>query len=142
MDLSQLEDLNIDAINGAEIMSLLGLSSYQLDDPITMNRMTDVIKYLKDVPDKSFFVNHIMIGKNIQDKLSHVWTYIEVLKKREETESNLSNVEKQLRGYSDRAIMNQLSEAEKPIIFELSKQKDSILTELSRNKEEVFKYEH
>lgn len=142
MKLSHFDDLNIDAISGAEIMSLLGLSSYQLNDPITMNRMTDVVKYLKNVSDKTFFINNITIGKNIEDKLSHVWTYIEVLKKKTDIETNLSDIEKQLNGYDEKTMLGQISESEKPIILDLSQKKDKILTELSQTRNEVFKYEH
>lgn len=141
MNPSNFDDLDIDAMTGAEIMGLLGLIPYQLDDPIVMNRMTDVVRYLKNVPDKSFFVNRISIGKNIQDKLSHVWSYIQVLQQKEAVQGKLAGIETKLRGFGEKELAGQLSDIERSLSLDTVLEKDSAVQELSHMQEQVLAYE-
>ncbi len=141
MNPSSFDDLGIDAISGTEIMGLLGLSAYQLNDPITMNRVMDVVNYLKNIPDKSFFVNRITVGKKIEDKLAHVWTYIELQKKRESLEGQRKIADIELQTYSEKMNSGALTDMERSLAMDVSRIKTHIDSELSKIKEEEFAYE-
>lgn len=135
------DDLGIDAVSGSEIMNLLGITPYQLDDPIIFNRISEVVKYLKEIPDKSFFVNRITAGKPGVNKLDHVWSYIEVLNKREDIQNGLLQAEKEVRGYSEKEILGQLSEIERSLAADSVKRKDSLNEELIMIRDHQLAYE-
>lgn len=94
MNPESFDELGVDAMTGSEIMGLLGLQGYQLADPITFGKISEVVNYLKNIPDRSFFVNRITAGKPV-DKLNHVWSYIQVLGKKDHLVQELKKVEEE-----------------------------------------------
>ena len=135
------DNLDIDAVKGAEIMNLLGISPYMLNDPQTFGKVKEVMSYMKNLPDTAFFVSRITTGKVVPSRLDHVWSYIQVLNKKEDAQNKLMDIEKNLRSYSEKELSGQLTDIEKSLAQDTIKSKDSVNEELGRIKEEVFIYE-
>lgn len=83
MDIGQrFQDMGIDAITGVELMKSLGLSSDDFIDPARFERFKDVIDYFKNLPDRNYILNRLVVGKNV-DKLDHIWGYTELSRQKE-----------------------------------------------------------
>jgi hypothetical protein len=86
-------------------------------------------------------VSRITTGKVVPSRLDHVWSYIQVLNKREDAQNKLMDIEKNLRSYSEKELSGQLTHIEKSLAQDTIRSKDSVNEELGRIKEEVFIYE-
>lgn len=89
------EDLGVDAIVGTELMLKLGVSNMDLIDPARFMRFQDVVKYLKDVPQRDFIINKITASKMV-DKLDHVWGYVQLLNQRSQLEKSIQDKNEEL----------------------------------------------
>lgn len=137
---SNFSDLNIGAIGGTELMGLLGLSSFHLNDPILFNRVSDVVNHLKNEPDAAFFINRITAGKSV-DRLTHVWSYIKTLEKKSSIQNQLTEAERKLQSFSDKESVGTLSEIEKSLASDFINKKNNLSEELLRTDAEKSLYE-
>lgn len=93
-------DLGIDPIKGAEIMQLLNVSPFDLQEPAKFQRVRDIVDFLKKYEDYSFLINKITLGKNV-DKVDHVWGYIELNKQKQQKLTELQRVAQQVDTFID-----------------------------------------
>jgi len=78
-----------------EIMSLLGLNQYDLEDPIRFERFKDVVAYMKEQKNYAYIIKKIVMNKAV-DPLDQTWTYIALDKQMDETEIELKEVNEQI----------------------------------------------
>lgn len=88
----------IDALEGAEIMELVGLSVDDLKFPDKYQKFQDIASYLTGKVDKSFIVHKISAGKNV-NMLDHVWSYITLRKQHEAKSAELKKLEEEIGFY-------------------------------------------
>lgn len=91
----QFEDLGVDAITGVKLMQLTGISSDDFIDPVRFMRFKDVIGFFKDIPDKEYLINRVLLGK-VVDKLDHLWGYTQLLQQRASTENRIKELSENL----------------------------------------------
>jgi len=91
----QFEDLGVDAITGIQLMRSLGLYPDDFIDEARFLRFKDVIDYFKEIPDRDYLFNKILIGKNV-DKLDQVWGYTQLAKQKDKLKSTLDVENKKL----------------------------------------------
>lgn len=91
----QFEDLGVDAITGVKLMQLTGISPDDFIDPIRFLRFKDVINFFKDIPDKEYLINRVLLGK-VVDKLDHLWGYTQLLQQRATTENHIKELSENL----------------------------------------------
>ena len=68
---------------GAEIMTLLGLAHYDLDNPRKFSMARDITSYFSGQPDARSQILKIISKGHGQDKLDMVWTYVELQKEKQ-----------------------------------------------------------
>lgn len=126
------------ALFATELMSLLGLNQYDLEDPIRFERFKDVVSYLKD-KNYSYIVKKITMNKQV-DPLDQTWTFIALDKKIDETEIQLKETNEQIetliRFSSDKG--NNVEELQD--YKNLTSKRDSIITRLNELDSEIKLY--
>jgi len=68
---------------GAEIMTLLGLAHYDLDNPRKFSMAKDITSYFNGKPDARSQILKILSKGMGQDKLDIIWTFVELQKEKE-----------------------------------------------------------
>lgn len=126
------------ALYATEMMSLLGLNQYDLEDPIRFERFKDVVSYFKD-KNYSYVIKKITMNKQV-DPLDQTWTFIALDKQIDETEVQLKETNEQidtlLRFASEKG-----SDAEELKDYKtLTSKRDSIITKLSELDSEIKLY--
>lgn len=71
--------LNLPILEGTEIIELLGLKTYEVDNPKTFHKLQDVTNYFKDLPNARYKMLKILSNKN-GDKMDILWTYVALKK--------------------------------------------------------------
>lgn len=71
------DSLNISPVFATQLMSALGLQTYELDDPVRFKRLEDIVRKISLSPDPMFLISRLTTGKQV-DKLDHVWGYLEL----------------------------------------------------------------
>lgn len=96
----KINEMGVDALLAAEVMSKTGVHPTHLKDGYTFNKLKDIMQYMSTVPpqERSYFLNKVTTGKNV-DKLDHVWGYVELNKKRSETEKSLKQLQEEISFY-------------------------------------------
>lgn len=96
----KFNDMGVDAILGSEIMSKVGITTSDLVIPQNFEKVKDIMRFMKTVPpqDRSYFLSKVTTGK-VLDKLNHVWGYIELTKKKMDTEKSLSKLKEEISFY-------------------------------------------
>lgn len=77
------EDLQVDPVDGAETMRLLGLNDNDLVDPVSFQKIYDIIMYFKGSPQKSYVIHRVVDGKGTRpgvDKVDYLWNYVTLKK--------------------------------------------------------------
>mgnify|MGYP007071589672 CR=1 FL=1 len=98
--LDKFQDLGVDAIVGSEVMQLTGVTPDDLQDAMIFSRVKDVMDYVKKLPNRGHFISKALIGKNV-DKLSHLWGYVELHKRKEEALKGLKEIDEEI-GYYEK----------------------------------------
>lgn len=78
-----IENSGTDVFMASEMMSLLGLNQYDLEDPVRYRRFQDVIEGFKNNEHYSYIIKKIVTNKNV-DKLDHTWGYLQLNKQKEQ----------------------------------------------------------
>ena len=101
--MSTFNELGIDAISGTEIMNELGMPVDDLQDNYKFNRLREVMGYLNTIPEEARLgiIRKITVGKPIDDKLNHVWSYIKLRIQAEQQAASLDNTRKELSYYEE-----------------------------------------
>lgn len=99
MDISTnpFEALEVDPIEGAEIMGLLNIDQSEFHDPVRFSRIKDVVNFLSGRPDKHYVVSSI--SKRGVDKIDHLWSYSLLRKNYESLTQELDKLKKELAFY-------------------------------------------
>lgn len=82
------------ALYATEMMSLLGLNQYDLEDPIRFERFKDVVAYFKD-KNYSYVIKKITMNMQV-DPLDQTWTFIALDKQIDETEIQLKETNEEI----------------------------------------------
>lgn len=83
-------ELDVDAIDGAETMSLLGLGIDDLQDPVNASKVKDVIDFFEKAIDKKAIINRVM--KPGVEKIDHIWGYIQSRKEHQRLIREISSI--------------------------------------------------
>ena len=96
----KFNDLGVDAIVGGDLMYKVGITEWDLREPQKFEKMKEIISFLKEVPpeERGIIFNKVLMGKNV-DKLDHVWGYVSVAKKYNESKKNLDILRQELSYY-------------------------------------------
>lgn len=87
-----------DVVIATEVMRATGLSGDHLQDGYTLNKLKDVLDYLKGVPDKMFFVEKATRNKN-GNKLDMLWSYVALHKDKDGVLKKMKDLEEQIKLY-------------------------------------------
>lgn len=137
--LDKFSDLDVDVITGTQIMRVVDITPDELSDPYTFQKFRDVMKYLKDMPDKEYFISKATVGK--EDKLSNLWSYVELHKQRDIAKQKLTTLQSDLAVYKEKESVKKLSELEKAMIMDKLNEKESITKSISQLSEQIGFYE-
>lgn len=85
MSLSQ-----IDPLIGTEIMELLGVPPYALDDPKQFKQVHEIVSYFQGRPDYRHRLLSLVQKRPKSDKLDTVWTWLQLQKEREDKIASLN----------------------------------------------------
>lgn len=97
--LDKFEDLGVDALVGTEIMHLTGVTPDELQNAAIFQRVKDIMDYVKRLPNRSGFINRVLVGKNVDNKLEHLWGYVELQKRRDSKINELKQLEEEIGFY-------------------------------------------
>ncbi len=122
-----------------ELMSLLGLSQYDLEDPIRFERFKDVVAYMKDNKNYSYIIKKITMNKQV-DPLDQTWTYIALDKQMDETEISLKEVNEQIETLLQFSNEKNINIEELEDYKMLSKTRDDIFNKLNQLDSEIKLY--
>jgi hypothetical protein len=75
-------ELQVDPIEGTEIMSLIGADVTQLSNPGKFNKIREIINYFQGKQDKQYVISKLTLGKNV-DKINFLFEYIGLRKQYE-----------------------------------------------------------
>lgn len=89
-------DLHVDPIEGSIIMNKLGISPYDLSDSNTFSRVMDIMGYFQGKEDKEFILDKILVGKNVTNKVDHVWGYTSLRRQYDEYQKQADRLKEQL----------------------------------------------
>lgn len=106
------EDAGVDAIKGSQIMDLLDLSLEELNIPQRFNRFVEIADFMKNYSNFPHVIRKICIGKDV-DRLSHVWTYTQLAKNREQAKFDFAEIKKQYK--EDKSLKDKYEEIEKTL---------------------------
>lgn len=76
------ENMEIDPVDGAETMRLLGLGNNDIVDPVAFLKVKDIIDFFKGSVDKRYVIN-LVAGKPFaknSDKINHLYNYVDLKK--------------------------------------------------------------
>lgn len=93
-------DLNVDPIEGAEIMRLAGIQPDDLRDHVTVSKIRDIMGFFQGKPDKNFMISKLLTGKIGVNPVDHLWGYAtlrtnyeKILKQADELKAQLYHYE-------------------------------------------------
>ena len=72
--------VEIDPIHGPEIMELLAIPTYALEDPHKFNRIREVVEYFQGNSDRRSQILSIISKRHGDDKLDVLWTWVQLRK--------------------------------------------------------------
>lgn len=75
--------LRIDPIAGTEILDILGLSTYDLDNPKKYSMIREVVEFYKGQNARGSILR-ILSKQPYMDKLDAIWTYVQLQKEKQE----------------------------------------------------------
>lgn len=128
----QFEDLGVDAITGVQLMRSLGLNGDDFLDGARFMQFKDVIDYFKDIPDRDYLFNKILVGKPV-DRLQHIWGYSQLAQQKNKLKTQMEIENKKLGLLSTMGDEN-----------EMLKQREIIIkyqSDLLKVDEQIYKYE-
>ena len=70
--------VGLNPIEGSEIMELLSVPTYDLEDPHRFLRIKEVVEYFQDKPDRRHQILKIIFNRPGDDKLDVVWTWVQL----------------------------------------------------------------
>lgn len=86
----QFDDIPGDAIDGAETMTLIGLSQGDLDDQLTFSKVKDIIEFFKGRIDKGYVIQRVL--KPGVDKVEHLWGYVRARREHEDIVAKIQEI--------------------------------------------------
>lgn len=95
---SKFVDIKSPIEETAGILSLIGINSDDLVDPITYNRFREVAEYFAGKEDARFIMNKTLAGKDV-NKLDHLFGYVTLRKEHENTKKRLIKLEEEISYY-------------------------------------------
>lgn len=75
-------NLGFDPIIGSEIIELLGLADYEVNNPKKYQQLKDVVDYYATDDNRRFSILKLLAGKQ-GEKLDIVWTYVELQREKQ-----------------------------------------------------------
>jgi hypothetical protein len=78
--MDEFSRLQVDPLEGTEIMEQLGTQTYDLMIPQKFNKLRDVIQFFQGKEDRRYIINQLVASKPISNKLDHVWSYVQLRK--------------------------------------------------------------
>lgn len=85
MDIGQkFNDAGVSATEGVQIMNMMDIEPAEFMEPRRFEMFKDIVAYMRNVDEKSFFINRV--AHNKPDKLKVVWEYARLSQKKEQLE--------------------------------------------------------
>lgn len=79
--MNQISPTQYDPLDGAEIMSLMGLDPGRMAIPRVAAQFQDIVKHFSKSPDYRMKILKVMMKSG--DKLDNLWTYVQLAKEKE-----------------------------------------------------------
>lgn len=95
----ELQDLQVDPIEGTEIMSYLGVHPSDIHDPHKFSRLKDVINFFQGAEDKRFIISKLLTGKAGLDPIDHIWGYVTLRKEHQVKQKEMEQLTQELSFY-------------------------------------------
>lgn len=67
--------LNLPILEGTYLIDVLGLKTYEVDNPKTFSKLRDISNYFKNVPNARYKILKVLSDKH-GDKMDILWTYV------------------------------------------------------------------
>lgn len=128
------------AVFATEMMNILGLNQYDLEDPVRYERFKEVIAKLKDNPQYSYIAKKVTLGKSV-DKLDHLWGYLAVNDRADLIEKEIEALDKEISTLTDLSEVSKMDEYGSARHAELSKKKAALEESLEKSLEEISLYQ-
>lgn len=97
--MSEFSELQVDPLVGAEVMTALDVHPEDLQDARTFNKLHDILEYVKNIPDRGFFINKALAGKNV-NRLDHLAGLVQLHKQLDSKKKELETLEEQIGFYN------------------------------------------
>ena len=123
-----ITDLNVDPIEGTEILSLVGVNPDHLGIPQVFQKVRDVIGFFQGKTDKGYIISKLLAGKPGIDRLDHVWKYSQL---RRELDEKKHNFETFINNLTD--LQSRLNGTEPPEVVADLFNRETTLRELKMN---------
>lgn len=92
-------DLNVDPVEGANIMRLAGISSDDLRDPHVHSKVLDIMAFFQGKSDTNFMISKLLSGKPGINTIDHLWGYATLRTQYEKVLQNAEQLKEQLYHY-------------------------------------------
>lgn len=126
-------DLNIDAVTGERMMSMLGIGVHDLSIPSRFSKLKSIIGIFKNFSDDTqrFLISRATTGKNV-DRLEYMYEYSNLLENKLGLEKELQDFQKET------SALNTID----PIILESNaRRSEQLSSSLNRVKDMMSVYE-
>lgn len=135
-----IENSGDSVMKTGDIMSLLGLNQFDLEDPVRFERFKDVISGLKNEKEYAYLIKKTTMNKNV-DKLDHLWGYLQLKKEREQIASDYKKVDESVGTLLTFASENGNNPIELNDYKDLSSKRAEIVSKLQNLEKEISLYE-
>jgi len=98
MDSQTIEQLGTDVILSADVLRSLMVSREDLADSNNVVRLHEIMSYLKNIPEKDRFIYRSGATRS-PEKIRHLWEYVELNKKRDETKKTVRELDDEIMRY-------------------------------------------
>lgn len=90
--------LNVDPVEGAQIMRLAGINPDDLRDPRTFSKVRDIMGFFSGKSDSKFMISKLLTGKPGLNPIDHLWGYATL---RQEYDHNIGLAEQKKTEYEE-----------------------------------------
>ena len=91
--------MNVDPLEGAEIMRTANISVDDLRDPRTFEKVKDIMAFFQGKTDKGFMISKLHTGKPGINPIDHLWGYSTLRTNYDKLSNQLEQIKDQISYY-------------------------------------------
>ncbi len=92
-------ELDVDPIEGANIMRMAGINPDDLRDPHVHSKVLDIMQFFKGKSDTNFMISKLLTGKPGINPVDHLWGYATLRNQYETVLKSVEQLKEQLNHY-------------------------------------------